>query len=119
MVPVLEAKARPQFLRGDFEVAAFMAMKDVEVRVRELAGLSNSAIGKTLMTDAFRPPKNANDPNDHGGPLWDPTADPGEAVALMELFKGAFRSTSSSRVGTSPSRNRSAPCSATPSSRFP
>lgn len=90
MVPVLEAKALPQFLRGDFEAAAFMAMKEVEVRVRELAGLSNSVIGKTLMTDAFRPPKNANDPNDHGGPLWDPTADPGEAAALMELFKGAF-----------------------------
>ncbi|MEU1036563.1 TIGR02391 family protein [Streptomyces mirabilis] len=90
MVPVLEAKARPQFLRGDFEAAAFMAMKEVEVRVRELAGLSNSVIGKTLMTDAFRPPKNANDPNDRGGPLWDPAADPGEAVALMELFKGAF-----------------------------
>ena len=57
MVPVLEAKARPQVLRGDFKAAAFMAMKEVEVRVRELAGLSNSVIGKTLMTDAFRPPK--------------------------------------------------------------
>lgn len=28
----LEAKARPQFLRGDFEAAAFMAMKEIEVR---------------------------------------------------------------------------------------
>ena len=36
LVPVLEHKARPQFLRGDFETAAFVAMKEVEVQVRSL-----------------------------------------------------------------------------------
>lgn len=30
--PELEARARPQFLRGDFEAAALLAMKEVEVR---------------------------------------------------------------------------------------
>jgi len=28
LLPEMEAKARPQFLRGDFEAAAFMAMKE-------------------------------------------------------------------------------------------
>lgn len=87
LVPVLEAKARPHFLRGDFEAAALMAMKEVEVFVRALSGLSKSLVGTKLMQEAFRPPKN---PGDQGGPLWDAHADGGEAVALMELFKSAI-----------------------------
>lgn len=56
LVAELEAKARPQFLRGDFEAAAFMAMKEVEIRVRALTGLSDSLVGTKLMQEAFRPP---------------------------------------------------------------
>lgn len=56
LVPVLETKARPQFLRGDFEAAAFMAMKEVEVRVRTMANLPNDMIGTRLMQTAFNPP---------------------------------------------------------------
>lgn len=84
LVTVLEAKARPHFLRGDFEAAALMAMKEVEVRVRTLAALPNSLVGTALMQTAFRPAK-----TDQGGPLADPSAEGGEAVALMDLFKGA------------------------------
>ncbi|GAA1959447.1 TIGR02391 family protein [Catenulispora subtropica] len=87
MVAELEAKARPQFLRGDFEAAALLAMKEVEVAVRTAAGLENSLVGTALMQRAFRPPKS---PTDTGGPLSDPAADGGEAVALMELYKGAI-----------------------------
>lgn len=97
MVPALEGQARPQFLRGDFEAAAFMAMKEVEVRVRRLAGLSDSLVGVALMQEAFRPPKN---PSSTSGPLWRSESDGGEAVALMELFKGAiglFKNPSSHR----------------------
>lgn len=89
MVPALEAKARPQFLRGDFEAAVFMAMKEVEVRVRSLAGFPNSLVGVPLMQEAFRPAKN---PSGTPGPLWRGEGDAGEAVAIMELFKGAIGS---------------------------
>lgn len=91
LVPELEAKARPQFLRGDFEAAAFMAMKEVEIRVRALAGLPDRLLGTKLMQAAFKPPKNgiadaAADP----GALWREDIEPGESVAQMELFKGAI-----------------------------
>lgn len=88
--PALEAKARPQFLRGDFETAVFVAMKEVEVRVRALAAADDSAIGTRLMQHAFAP----------GGPLARGDADQGEVVAEMELFKGAiglFKNPSSHR----------------------
>lgn len=79
LVPALERTARPQFLRGDFETAAFVAMKEVEVRVRELSGLGNGLVGVKLIQEAFRP----------AGPLHDEDAEAGESVATMELFKGA------------------------------
>lgn len=90
LTPVLEQKARPQFLRGDFETAAFVAMKEVEIQVRARAGLSDSALGVKLMQEVFRP----------GGVLAQQNGDPGEAVAIMELFKGAiglFKNPSSHR----------------------
>lgn len=90
LVPELEAQARPQFMRGDFEAAAFMAMKEVEVAVRDVGGLDTSLVGTRLMQEAFRP----------GGPLHQPDLDPGESVATMELFKGAiglFKNPSSHR----------------------
>lgn len=87
LLPVLEAKARPQFLRGDFEAAAFMATKEVEVAVREASGLPDSLIGTTLMQQAFRPPKNVDDA---GGALYQPEDEAGEAVAIMNLFAGSI-----------------------------
>jgi hypothetical protein len=50
----LADRVRPQFLLGDYELAAFAAMKEVEVRVRDEAGLPNSLIGVKLMQEAFR-----------------------------------------------------------------
>lgn len=90
LVDVLEDKARPQFLRGDFEAAAFMAMKEVEVGVRAAGGLDPGLVGVKLMQEAFRP----------GGPLHQGDSDAGEAVALMDLYKGAiglFKNPSSHR----------------------
>lgn len=57
LVPVLEAKARPQFPQGDFQAAALLAMKEIELRVRTMAGLPNSLTGTALMQQAFRPGK--------------------------------------------------------------
>jgi uncharacterized protein (TIGR02391 family) len=79
--PRLAQRIEQQFLLGEFELAVFAAMKDVEVRVRELAGASQSLLGVKLMQQAFAAEK---------GVLTDPDADPGEKVAMMELFKGAI-----------------------------
>ena len=89
--PALEEKARPQFLRGDFETAAFVAFKEVEVRVRERLGAADSLLGVPLMRQAFGKDK----------PLADPDSDPGEVVAEMEFFAGAvglFKNPTSHRV---------------------
>lgn len=69
------------FMRGEFDVAVFQAMKAVEVAVRNASSLSG--IGVPLMRDAFNPKT---------GPLADPHADSGEQVARMELFAGAIGS---------------------------
>jgi len=71
------------FMRGEFDIAAFQAMKAVEVSVREAAGLGNNVIGVALMREAFSPNK---------GPLTDLSAERGEQVARMELFAGAVGS---------------------------
>ena len=69
------------FMRGEFDVAAFQAMKAVEVSVREAAGLGNDLIGVPLMRRAFAPEK---------GPLTEMSAEGGERQARMDLFAGAM-----------------------------
>jgi uncharacterized protein (TIGR02391 family) len=72
--------ARPLIIRGDYETAAFAAMKAVEVEVRNLSGLAPDLIGTKFMKEAFK----------QGGPLSDASADKGEQVATMNLFMGAI-----------------------------
>jgi uncharacterized protein (TIGR02391 family) len=89
--PRLAERIQQQFLLGEFELAVFAAMKEVEVRVRELANQSSSLLGTKLMQKAFAP---------ESGVLTDPEIDSGERVATMELFKGAigvFKNPSSHR----------------------
>jgi uncharacterized protein (TIGR02391 family) len=69
------------FLRGGFDVAAFQAMKAVEVSVREAAALTDGDIGVKLMRKAFSP---------ESGPLMDPATDAGERQGRMDLFAGAI-----------------------------
>lgn len=71
------------FVRGDYDAAAFKAFKAVEVAVREAGGFSNADYGKGLMHKAFRV---------DGGPLTDMTAEPAEREALAHLFAGAIGS---------------------------
>lgn len=78
--PLIEAKARRQFLIGEYENAIFVSMRAVEVRVRQLAGFGDDVFGTDLMTKAFR----------QGGPLADPVAPAGEVVGTMMLFQGAY-----------------------------
>ena len=73
------------FLRGQYDVAIFHAMKAVEVAVRDAAQLPDKIIGVKLMRAAFGvSPK--------PGPLTDTAAEEGEQVARMELFAGAIGS---------------------------
>ena len=90
--PRLAQQVERQFLLGEFELAVFAAMKEVEVRVRALAGASDGLVGTKLVQHAFSPTA--------PGPLTDPGAEQGEQVATMELFKGAigvFKNPSSHR----------------------
>lgn len=88
----LAQQIQRQFLLGEFELAVFAAMKEVEVRVRSLASAPDGLVGTKLMQHAFSPTA--------PGPLTDPDAEAGEQVAMMELFKGAigvFKNPSSHR----------------------
>jgi uncharacterized protein (TIGR02391 family) len=71
------------FMRGEFDVAVFQAMKAVEVAVRDAARLSARDIGPHLMRKAFDP---------EAGPLTDMTAEKAEREALSALFAGAIGS---------------------------
>ena len=71
------------FMRGEFDSAAFQAMKGVEVAVRTAACLGAGDIGSTLMRKAFAV---------EDGPLTDMTAEKGERVGRMDLFAGAIGS---------------------------
>jgi uncharacterized protein (TIGR02391 family) len=74
------SRIRSQFLLGEFELAAFAAMKQVEIRVRDLANADASLLGTKLMRQAFGTK----------GVLVDVALDPGERLGLMELFAGAI-----------------------------
>lgn len=83
-------RARGYFIAGDFETAAFSAMRTVEIAVRQRAGLPDDLVGTKLMRTALG----------DGGPL-----DPGDDVsaerdARAHLFAGAvglFKNPSSHR----------------------
>jgi uncharacterized protein (TIGR02391 family) len=87
----LAPKIRPQFLLGEYELAAFAAMREVEIRARELAGYGDEVIGVDLMRRAFHP---------ETGPLGDAGQVAGERQATSDFFAGAigtFKNPSSHR----------------------
>lgn len=73
-------QVKSQFLLGQLEPAAFAAMREVEIRVRELSGADSPLIGVKLMRSSFG----------EEGKLADPKLDPGERVGIMELFAGTI-----------------------------
>jgi uncharacterized protein (TIGR02391 family) len=81
--PRIADKVWMAFMRCEFDVAAFRAMKAVEVFVRDASSLGNNLIGVALMRESFAPGK---------GPLSDTAAERGEQAARMELFAGAIGS---------------------------
>jgi uncharacterized protein (TIGR02391 family) len=78
--PEIADKVRPQYLLGDYEMAAFAALRAVEVRVRRLIGAPDSDLGVKLMEKAFG----------EDGSYWDESRDRGEQVGRINLFKGAI-----------------------------
>lgn len=80
--PELSKKAWTSFVDGDFEMAIFAAFKEVEVRMRNTAGLDNTHLGTRLAREVFDPQK---------GQLTDITnPDNGEKQAYSDLFAGAI-----------------------------
>ena len=81
--PRLADKVWSAFMRSEFDVATFQAMKAVEVSVREASGLSASLLGTALMRKAFDPAT---------GSLTDMAAEMGEREARSALFAAAIGS---------------------------
>lgn len=71
------------FLRAEYDVAVFQAMKAVEVHLRSTARLDTSLVGVKLARTAFHP---------QTGPLTDPETEEGERQARADLFAGALGS---------------------------
>jgi uncharacterized protein (TIGR02391 family) len=69
------------FLRGEFDVAVFQAMKQVEISVREAGGYGDGTLGVDLARRAFHP---------QNGPLTDMQVEAGEREARMALFAGTL-----------------------------
>jgi uncharacterized protein (TIGR02391 family) len=88
--PLIAQRVRSQYLLGEYEAAAFLALREVEIRVRDLSGSSKSDLGVPLMKASFR----------EGGPLANSSLESGEQQAMMALFWGAigvFKNPSSHR----------------------
>jgi uncharacterized protein (TIGR02391 family) len=81
MHPRLAEKIRPMFLRGDYTIAVQQSFIEVEITVREAAGMANDDLGVEMMRTVF---------SNKTGKLADPNATGGERVAMMELFAGAI-----------------------------
>jgi uncharacterized protein (TIGR02391 family) len=79
--PLVREKAWPCFKRGEYDQAVFQAFKQVEIRVREAAGLPADVVGTDLMRKAFAT---------KGGPLTLATEPTAEKEALSHLFAGSM-----------------------------
>jgi uncharacterized protein (TIGR02391 family) len=75
-------KAWPSFIRREFDLAVFAAVREVEVAVRVKGGFSDSDLGVDLMRKAFR----------ESGPLANPATLPAEREAVAHMFAGTVGS---------------------------
>ena len=78
--PRLEERARRQFVMGEFEAGALIAMREVEIAVRDAAGLPETVVGTDLMNRAFG----------DGGPLADASAPSAERQGVQSLYRAAI-----------------------------
>jgi uncharacterized protein (TIGR02391 family) len=85
-------EAKRQFRSGNPELAVFEAMKQIEVRLRDLSGASSDEIGTKLARQAL---------DSKAGPLADHRLDVAEREAISHLFAGAlgaFKNSTSHRI---------------------
>jgi uncharacterized protein (TIGR02391 family) len=85
-------EAKRQFRSGNPELAVFEAMKQIEVRLRDLSGARSDEIGTKLARQALDP---------KSGPLADQRLDVAEREAISHLFAGAlgaFKNSTSHRI---------------------
>ncbi len=85
-------EAKRQFRSGNPELAVFEAMKQLEVRLRDLSGAGNDEIGTKLARHALDPKT---------GPLADHHLELSEREAISHLFAGAlgaFKNPTSHRI---------------------
>lgn len=90
--PRLRDAALNNFERGNYEVAVFAAMKEVEVALREAAGFGPDKYGRQLVTDALRV---------GSGTFVISAETPAEQEGFLQLFLGAvtaFKNPSSHRT---------------------
>lgn len=88
--PLIAERVRRQYMLGEYEQAAHISMREVEIQVRKRAGADKSEIGVRLMKDAFGAK----------GPLRNAEDETGEQEAMMALYWGAigvFKNPSSHR----------------------
>lgn len=78
--PKLQSDPWLNFVRGKFDTAVFEAFREVEIAVREAAGLTDQDYGVDLMRKAFHADT---------GALRIPDQDPGEKAGVSHLFAGA------------------------------
>jgi uncharacterized protein (TIGR02391 family) len=79
--PRIAEKVWSAFMRAEFDVAVFQAIKAVEVTVREAGGYGPGDLGVPLMRAAF---------HEDTGPLTDMTTEKSERQARAHLFAGAI-----------------------------
>jgi len=79
--PRIDAHCYPAFLRGEYGMAVFGAMLEVEVAARNAAGLGPEKFGVPLMFEAFATDR---------GPLADKATLRAEQEAMASLFAGAI-----------------------------
>jgi uncharacterized protein (TIGR02391 family) len=81
--PSIREQAWMAFVRRDYDVAVFLAMKQVEIAIRTSGSYGDRKIGVDLVRDAFKV---------EGGPLTDMSSVPSERQARMDLFAGVIGS---------------------------
>ena len=83
---MIAANVYPAFQRGDYDVAVFLAFREVEIAVRQAGNYSAEIVGDALMRAAFAPAENSKT----AGPLTDTNLPVGEQRNMAHLFAGAF-----------------------------
>ncbi len=79
--PAIRERVWAAFMRNEFDTAAFLAMKAVEVPVREAGDFEDGVLGVKLARASF---------DVDAGPLTDQEAERGERQGMSDLFAGAL-----------------------------